>query len=566
MTNERAAEEQVSQDGADAQLWLLVDHSSTEAALLPVAEALQERGVAVELVTITEVIGTVARGALAGGAERLLRGLRVVTGGGAREEDLVGAIRRRQPDVLVITEPRYARAIGVLENLTGVESLQVGLMRDFFVDEKWLNGQLHSFVVPLEESRDELQRLGVSADQVQVAGPALRPGFEADPSRQEIRGELGFGDDEQVVLVRGDGFDLTTLEKVVFQSTLADKKARFVFHHDGDGATASTLRRAAEKYGLAAAMFGRVHDLGRYIVAADVVLASGADPYLPEVLACGTPALLVGAGERGWANAEVLEELGQVQALADPGRLGATLERFLKPENLEEFRAKGEQWGGDARHSKVVDALEEMARDPKQWRVTHQVEPVAEQEEEGEQETEKPSGPFETIGKGAPRGGGRSSTEGESREQRADLEELQPGPSRLSRAEAKEQLAQLILAEREAERRLQEADKQQERWHGRLDLARQWNETDLAEEAETILRGYIDEARELEEELQDLRRQKEKLKEAAGAGRQKRIDGDLPPEDEHRRRGSGMEERFQKMEVDRDLEGLKDRIRRELGE
>lgn len=547
----------------DQKIWILVDHSSREAALVPVARKLEKRGFSVELVTITEVIGSVAREALAGGAERLLRGLRVAISDKGGDEDLVGAIRRRQPDVLVVTEARYARAIGVMENLTGVKSLQVGLVPDFYVGSDWFNGQLHAFIVPDEEMRKEVIDRGVPEERVRVGGPALRPGFDKEIDRDEARSELGLGEDSQVVLVRASGFDAARLEKLVFQCTLCDRDVRFIFHHEDDGATASTLRRAAEEYGLAAAMFGRVPDLERYFAAVDAILCAEDDSYLAEALESTTPALLLGSRSDAVANGEVLAEWGLVNHLEDLAQLGTRLDRFLKTENLEDLRQRLNQWDGTSRHEELVDVLDEVAQHADEWRLpARPTTKASEDADEDGQEDVELGGPFETIG--SPGRSGRTSshdgdkerTDGGEGEERRDF-------SSMSRAEAKEQLAELILKERKTERRLRELEKQQERWRGRLELARDWNETDLIDEAESILRGYVDEAEPLERELRDIRRQKEKLKTAARSG-----DG-LPgsdEDDEFSERAGRMEERFQKMEVDRDLEGLKDRIRRELGE
>lgn len=543
-------------EDAGREIWLLVDHSSREAALMPVAEQLEQRGHTVELVTITEVIGNVAREAIAGGAERLLRGLRVARSGKAGDEDLIGAIRRRQPDMLVVTEARYARAIGVLENLTGVESLQVGLVPEFYVDPSWFHGQLHAFVVPQQELIDELVQRGIEEERIRVGGPALRPGFVGQVDRDEARAELGFDEDQQVVLVRADGFDAATLEKLVFQCTLADRPLRFVFHHDGDGAVASTLRRAADRFGLSAAMFGRVADLERYFRAVDAILADDDDPYLGEVLQAKTPALLVCESTEGGANVELLGQKKLVDRLEDPGQLGARLDRFMQPEYLDELREQLGEWDGASRHGALVDALEEIARHGDEWR--YAAPPEATEQPEGDAGGEEPAagaGPFEPIG-GQERKE-RSDGEGDTGEKPAGRRDV----SSMSRAEAKEQLAELILKEREAERQLKELEKQQERWRNRLQLAREWNEDDLAEEAKSILRGYIDEAEPVEQRLEDIRRQKEKLKSAARSG-----DGSGGVDDDFEDRVGHLEERFRKMEVDSDLEGLKDRIRRELGE
>ncbi len=554
------ASEEQQERSKDLEIWLLVDHSAREASLIPVAEQLEDQGYGVELVTITEVIGNVAREALAGGAERLLRGLRVASRGRTGDEDLVGAIRRRQPDMLVVTEARHARAIGVLENLTDVESLQVGLVSEFFVDPAWFNGQLHAFVVPDDETRADIIDRGISEQRVKKAGPALRPEFHRTIDSDEAREQLGF-DDDQVVLVRADGFNRSTLEQIVFQCNLCDRDVRYIFHHDSDGAAASTLRRAADEYGLSAAMFGRVADLERYFGAADAILASETDAYLPELLQSKTPSLLVEAVTDAKGNGAPLADRGLVDYVDDIGQLGTRLDRSLEPERLEELAEALEEWDGIGRHEALAPTLEEIADHGVEWRYPARPEESEQPESEtlDDEQEAAADGPFETIGRstaGEPQQGvdGRSPDD-EGTEPRQSY-------SNLSKAEAREQLAELILKERKAERRLQELEKQQERWRDRLQLAREWNEDDLVDEAKSILRGYVEEADPVEQKLQDIRRQKQKLKRAARSGDGADFDGSGQFED----RVGKLEERFRKMEVDDDLEGLKDRIRRELGE
>jgi len=92
-------------------------------------------------------------------------------------------------------------------------------------------------------------------------------------------------------------------------------------------------------------------------------------------------------------------------------------------------------------------------------------------------------------------------------------------------------------------------------------MAREWNEDDLAAEAEQILRGYLDEAERLQSERASIVRQKEKLKQAALGGSAATSDGGATES-----KLADVERRFRKMEVDSDLDDLKDRIRRELGD
>lgn len=520
-----------------AIVWILVDHSSREAAFKEVGAILEGQGVRVEIVTITEVIGSAARGALAGGAERLLRGLRVAVQGKS-DEDFLGAMRRARPDLLVVTEARFARALGLVENLTGIDALQVGVMTDFQFGADWTRSPFKAFVVPHAEFKERLVRSGVDGDRVILAGPAVQTRFSERLDREAIREQLKLKD-HTVVLVRADGLDANTLEKLVFQATLVERNVRMVFHHNGDNAAAAALRRAAAQYGLRALMFGQVPDLERYIAAADLVIAAPREIYIAEIVAQDRPILFVGDEAQGPEQVEFLTRHGAARHVFDLLKLGAVLDELLAT-GLEKAQQSADALSGVSGAKDVAEALLLALKHREDWRHAAAPAPV---EEPGHTDVGTDS-PFEVIGQTT------SSTKDS------------PDFTGLSMAQARDQLANLILQEREVERRLDDVQKQQERWRGRLNLAREWNEVDLADEAQGILRGYIAESEQIGQELTAIRRQKEKLKVAATQGTDPSQKTSPVPDASQ----NEVEKRFRKMEADQDLKGLKDRIRREFGE
>lgn len=555
-----------TEDKSGGIVWILVDHSSREAAFETVGSLLAEEGVETHIVTISEVLGSVARDAISGGAERLVRGLRVAMRGRNQDEDLIGAVRRARPDLLAVTNARYVRALGLLESLTGITSLQVGVFADYDFDPAWTRSSLEAFVVPHASFRDKLVKEGFPGDRVLVGGPAIQARFATEIDRDAEREAMKLGS-TTTVLVRAETFETHLLEKLVFQATLVEQEARFVFHHNGDGAVASTLRRAASQYGLKAAMFGRVDDLERYVATADAVIASPRDPFVPEIMALDRPLLLVGPDHGATAQVEFLTELGAAAWVEDVLRLGSELDRFLEEDALKEACAAAAELSQTRGSEEVAEALLTALQQREQWQKTpappDDVAPHDDDDEDqdaseaaeahGTKEEEADNSPFESIGDSAPGDPGSKRTDGSN----ADY-------SRISKAEAKDQLAALILTERDIERQLADAEKQQARWRGRLEMAREWDEDDLASEAESILRGYMDEAEKLQSERRSIQRQKEKLKEAAlgGAG----TGGSSPSGEVPETKLADVEKRFRKMEVDNDLDDLKDRIRRELGD
>lgn len=519
-------------------VWILVDHSAREESFRAVADILKEQGAHAEILTITEVIGSAARGAITGGAERLLRGLRVAIQGKS-DEDFLGAVRRARPDVLAITDARFVRALGLVDTLTGIGALQVGVLPDYNLSEDWLKSSVQAFVVPHQSYRERLAKRGIDATRVIVAGPPIQPRFAQDQDRDAIRKEFNFAADQHVVLVRADGIDSAWLDKVVFQATLVESKVKFVFHHNGDGATAATLRRAAQQYGLRALMFGHVPDLQKYVAASDLVIAASREPLIAEIVALDRPVLFVGDAGAGSDQVEFLVREKAARHVSDLLRLGTEIDGFLESATLEVAREAAAAISAKNGSRDVADALLLATKHRHEWAVKS---PVTPSDEGGPDEEPAPAGAFEEIGAQSDKQGAAS-----------------PDYSGIGMAEARDQLARLILDEREIEKRLDEATKQQERWRGRLNLAREWNETDLAAEAEALVRSHIAEVEILVKDLAGIRQQKVRLKVAAHGGK---------PGETHSETNASpdVENRFRKMEADSDLKDLKDRIRRELGE
>ncbi len=552
-------------EGTSSIIWLLVDHSTRAMAFGDVADGLEKAGHTVEVVTMTEALGTMARDMFTGSAERVLRGLRVAIQGGS-DEDLIGAVRRVKPDVLVVTNPRHTRALSLLEGLAKTPMLQVGVLPDYNLSQAWLKSGLEAFVVPHEELVDRLERAHVPRERLFIAGPAVEPGFARKLDREAIRKEFGFSQKEPIVLVRAEALDVPTLEKVVFQAKLVEGSVRYVFHHNGDGTAASTLRRAASEYGLPAVMFGRVEELERYIAMADMVLTVASDPLMPEIVALGQPVMMVGGVEDAAEQAEFLERHGMGRLVPDVLRLGSELERFLLPDVLDKYKAAASSTGLPGGSMEVTEALLDLMTRSVDWQQEHSSShsEVPPQQNDSDESVGR-HGAFENIGSNSS-SSSVSFSSGQARDERPQGSGSRPEPnySGISRAEAKEQLAQLILAERDLERRLTALEKEQERWRSRLDLARQWNEDDLASEAQEILRGYLDEAQPLQRELEGIRNQKLKLKQAAGGGQAGSSAGSSPQDAARSSRLQELEGRFRRMEENRDLDDLKDRINREF--
>lgn len=505
-------------------------------------------------------------------------------------EALKQALSRGAPDLVVFTSPRYLKGMDWMGRVVGGDALKVALLPDYNLGGAWLKGAVHAFVIPHEGLRAPLHDAGVAPERVFVAGPAIARSYAEAPDAEALRAEFGLDPSAgAITLILTSHFSASTLESMLFQLSLVDKAWQPIFHVGRDEEKAEALRRAARTHGLPARLLGDVANLHDFIAAAELILLHPADEVLIGALALDRPVLMVGDPGPVTTQRDFLVAQRAALHAQEVLRLGAEVELAIRPEVLAQLNDAAASVGRRTGTAEVADALELIA----QRRRSLAVSPGS-----AEEEGPAVSGPFELIGGGrasssagaaAARSGPfeslggegaseRRPSEGERASRRGGFEAAPSSPplsrppvvSSLSAAEAKDQLAALIVQERKLERSLEEAQREQDRWSKRRELALQWGESDLATEAENILRRALTQSERDAAQLESVRLQKDKLKARVRGGRQApagRFDAsrrvERAPERDDAPRGRA-DKRFTDMEVEDDLARLRQRLLDEL--
>lgn len=494
----------------------------------------------------------------------------LIEGAAQRIARLVGAAARTAPagaepepvtpdaDLVLVDDPRITRGLRAFLKLKRGAPLLVGLESDFEVDPGWRAAGVHALIVP----HDEL-RLALGGDQavapIVVAGPPVDPSL-APPAAPEpvdpgaAKTAIGADPAQPLVLVLAEGMDAELLGRIAFQLTLPEPAPTALFYYGSDEGLAPVLRERAAAYGLAAGMFGAVADLGAYFRAADLVVAAADDPALFEWTVAARPLLAAGtAGES--PRAQFLADRNALLWARDVVQLGVQVEELLGGDEAraESLRASVAAAGalvpadGCAR---IADAVAQLyARRDELMRVVDEASSGAAPASDGSKPSQgapQPPRPtaFELIGAG---------------EQAPGLD----APGGLSLAEAKDQMAALILQEREAERALTEASRTRDLWLRRAELSSASGDASLFDVAELQLAKARAEVSRRNREIDTIRRSKDKLKVRAGARRAPAAPSPSSSEPlpaPSSAASSDIEARFRSMEVDRDL----DRLRRKI--
>lgn len=502
-----------------AGVWIVAE--STGGSVSALRDALVDAGFTVTTMAPHEVVRRLVRGAggeLIESLKDLLRGLR-----DADEEPEPG--QRHRPDVIVVTAPNVFGSANAFARLTGEEVLRVGLVPDYALGHAWLDAPLHAWVVPVEGFVPPLVEAGVDRDRIEVAGPPVPVDYASGADGAALRAQWELSD-APVVFVHCDrgGWDL---DRVVFQFSLLETPVQPIFYSGTDAVVSDALRRAASKHGVVADLLGSVPSLRDFHAVADLVVTGVDDPRIVDVLALDRPLLLVGEPEVR-TQMDFLARQGAARNVPDVLRLGTELDLAARPDVLEAMRAASATVGkadGTATAAAAIAGL-----------IGRRAEILA----SGRKSPDTRHGPFERIG--SPR-----------QHIRVAGSPAQHSVSAVSSAEAKDELARLIMMEREAQRKAVESERAVEQWQQRLELASQWNEAELASEAQTQLARAQAAAESGREELERTRLQKEKLKESVRRGRGDAVAAPAPT--------AG---KFEDMEVERDLDALRKRLRDEM--
>ena len=547
-----------------ARIWLATRGGERARFYHPaLIQALEAAGASVEVVGLPGLLraaasdlGSKATDLFGTAAERLARGLRV---------DRFLGLPPDTPDeeppevtdqggvaagLVIVDDPSLPLGAKAALRLRGGNPVMVGLIDDLAVDTRWRDAKVHAVIVPHEA----LRTAHTTADSgviVEIAGPPAASSLAATLSPEQARQQLGIETTSKVVLVAAEEMHPDTLERTVFQLTLLDEPVEVLFHHGESVEVAQNLRRAASNYGLEAKLLGNVKALSTVFAGADVILAGASDPTVIDLLLCHRPLVLLGA-DRGAARALFIADMGAAVHVEDVLQLSSRLDELLRGDGLQGLVERGSQVvGGDtienivAALSKIYARRAEILAEPAASPAPNSLEPAPTATEPAQSLKPTLLGTFESIGAipGTP----------------AAEEHHTP----ITMAEAKDQMAALILRERDTDRALSDVVKERDRWLDRLELAREGDDQELVEVAEARLSLLRAEVSRLNADMEMIRRSKAKLKERVVRSKGQRPHTprtEASPRIERAPAQPDYEARFRRMELERDMNRLRRKI------
>lgn len=137
-------------------------------------------------------------------------------------QPLIKFLKSYQPDIAVSTHFLPAEIISWLKAKGKVTFPQAIVVTDFDVHAMWLCHHYEQYFVALDETREHLEKLGISSDKITVSGIPIDPIFAVKKDKEAMREKYNLETDKLTILVSAGGFGVGNVEHLL--RALADLK------------------------------------------------------------------------------------------------------------------------------------------------------------------------------------------------------------------------------------------------------------------------------------------------------------------------------------------------------
>ena len=265
-------------------------------------------------------------------------------------------LRGFRPRCLVCTQAVPVGLLAALKERGKIKLPLVGVLTDFGVHNYWISPQVDLYLVPSEEVRRKMIRVGVSESRIRVTGIPIDPHFGLPGDKRAERLALGLAPHRPTVLVMGGNYGLGPMEDVVSSLRRLPVAPQVIAVCGSNRRLLGKMhRRFADDRSVR--VMGQIRTIHRLMDAADLLISKSGGLTTAESLAKGLPMIIIqpipGQEER---NADHLLRYGAAEradTLEDLTRLAQQL--LSNRQRLDRLRENGRSL---ARPRAAYDAAE----------------------------------------------------------------------------------------------------------------------------------------------------------------------------------------------------------------
>jgi processive 1,2-diacylglycerol beta-glucosyltransferase len=245
-----------------------------------------------------------------------------------------------KPDAVISVHPVPGHVLAHNKQLGNLEPPLYVVVTDYMAHSSWLVPGVERYFVPSDFTRRELLIRGVAPELIEVTGIPVNLAINEPKEPGAIRERYDLPTDRCVLTLFGGGLEVERVRLIVTQILESRTEGMLVVIAGRNERLEEALSDLSDGLHMRLRLYGRVDHVDDLIVASDVVITKAGGLTVSEVLARGTPMVIIDpvAGQEEW-NADVVVGAGAGIQLRMPETVPpAALYLLSQPERLELMR------------------------------------------------------------------------------------------------------------------------------------------------------------------------------------------------------------------------------------
>lgn len=267
-------------------------------------------------------------------------------------------VKEFAPDIIIGTHFMPLEILLPLKRKNEITAPLYEVITDFMVSSDWIQNGVNAYFVASEFTRDAMLARQVEAELIHVTGIPIKPEFAVSKDRATAGERVGLTNGHVITLL-GGGIQSKRLRRVVEQLLNTDLHGTLVVVAGRNEELLDALEDLKNGGTLRLLKLGFVEYLDDLIAASDVVITKAGGLTVSEILARGTPMLIIDPipGQEEW-NADFVAGSGAgIQLRMAEVAPAATVVLLSEPARLENMRAHAKQVGKPNAAYEIADTI-----------------------------------------------------------------------------------------------------------------------------------------------------------------------------------------------------------------
>ncbi|WP_421659203.1 MGDG synthase family glycosyltransferase [Leptothermofonsia sp. ETS-13] len=282
-------------------------------------------------------------------------------------KDLERLVKDSHSDAIICVQQIPSRLLQLLDRAGELPQPHYVVVTDVMAHSTWLNAGVKGYFLPSDLTAEVLIQRGVDPSLIHVTGIPVKLEITQPKSQKEMRLRHNLPLDVPVVTLFGGGLQTKRVRLMVSKLLESPSSGVLVVVSGRNEALQEKLEDLTDGAQMKLRKLGMIDYVDDLVVASDLVITKAGGLITSEVLARGTPMVIIDPfpGQEEW-NADVVSAMGAGIQLRLPSMVPpAVLHLLNQPDQLAFMRQQAPKIGQPHAALKIADIILNQLRTPK---------------------------------------------------------------------------------------------------------------------------------------------------------------------------------------------------------